>query len=371
MSEKRARGEGSLYQPKTSRFIWAACSYHGRKIRFSTGETDWKKAGTVLRKRLAEFSTGIRKPSGHIMFADLRDSLLADYGLNARRSLRFNKQGKPYLDKLDRLKFFERFRADEIDADLIRRYQREQQAKGLSNASINRSVSALRRSFNLAIEDGRLSSAPYFPMLPEAKPRSGFIETDEYEKLAAELPAHLRIILALGFFTGMRLGEITRLEWKQVDFIADTIRLRTGETKSGQGRVVPLVPELRAALLAARNDSPFVCVKDGARVQSFRKAWKSATKRAGLDGLLVHDLRRSAVRALVRSGVAEKIAMQISGHLTRSVFDRYNIVSENDVMDAGRKLAEYHAEAKRQLSENGHTADTLCTRMQQPKSAVN
>jgi hypothetical protein len=79
-------------------------------------------------------------------------------------------------------------------------------------------------------------------------------------------------------------------------------------------------------------------------------------------GLIFHDLRRSAVRNLVRSQVPEKVAMQISGHLTRSVFDRYAITSANDLAEAARKLSAFH--------ENGDKTGTNCTEMQHAISPV-
>jgi integrase len=83
----------------------------------------------------------------------------------------------------------------------------------------------------------------------------------------------------------------------------------------------------------------------GEPIGDFRKAFDSACAAAGLQGILPHDLRRSAVRNFIRAGVKETVAMRLSGHRTRSVFDRYNIVSEDDLIDASAKLQEFLVEA--------------------------
>ena len=142
------------------------------------------------------------------------------------------------------------------------------------------------------------------------------------------------------------------MEWTQVDRTAQVIRLNAGTTKNGKGRVLPYgkLPELvtvieeawkaHEQLKAGDVLSPFVFQRDGKQVRDFRGTWDTATKAAGFPGKLLHDFRRTAVRNLVRRGVSDKTAMQITGHKTRSVFDRYDIITEQDVADGLGRLSD-------------------------------
>ncbi len=97
--------------------------------------------------------------------------------------------------------------------------------------------------------------------------------------------------------------------------------------------------ELIRAMCHKKKPSDYVFTReDGERIQDFRGAWTAATKAAGVPALLVHDLRRSAVRRMIQRGIPQHVAMLISGHRTVSVFQRYAIVDAIDLRDAARKL---------------------------------
>jgi integrase len=144
---------------------------------------------------------------------------------------------------------------------------------------------------------------------------------------------------------------------EQLDLLNDTVSLYSGETKNGEGRTVKLTEECRKLLTELRKgkqpeDSLFTR-DDGEAVLDFRGTWDSLTRKAGFPGLLLHDFRRSAVRNMIRRGVPQKTAREISGHKTDAVFSRYNIVSEADIADAARKIEEG---AKAALQNSTHSS---------------
>jgi integrase len=163
-------------------------------------------------------------------------------------------------------------------------------------------------------------------------------------------------IATFAFLTGWRTpSEILPLEWRRVDWTAGEIRLEAGTTKNGDGRVFPFTQELRRVLEAQRDAAERLAgsgltvthvfcyhagQKRGRRMSesAYIQAWWRARQAAGCPDRIPHDFRRTAVRNLVRAGVPERVAMQLTGHKTRAIFERYNIVSPGDLRDAAHRL---------------------------------
>jgi integrase len=179
------------------------------------------------------------------------------------------------------------------------------------------------------------------------------LEPDQFSKLLAAMPERLHPIMSFLYYTGCRVGVAKLIQWSQVAFDGDKveIRLTASQIKNHTPLTLPLPEELAAMLKRQFR-------KDGALFDStnltktFRAAavavalgaWRDPKNHdAGYDGVLIHDLRRSGVRNLRRAGVAEDVAMKISGHKTRSVFSRYNIVDSSDVHEVMEKLRKYVA----------------------------
>jgi integrase len=238
-----------------------------------------------------------------------------------------------------------------ITAADINAYVEHRQKKGAAAASINRELAIMKRAFTLAIRSGKLlhSHRPYIAMLAEHNVRTGFFEAEQFAAVKGQLRPALQPIAEFAYLTGWRVqSEVLPLEWRNVDLKAGTVTLDVGSTKNGEGRTIYLTAALRTLLeaqgtasdaLKARNViCPFVFHRNGKRIRHFYKAWRTACELAECPGKLLHDFRRTAIRNYVRAGIPERVAMAMSGHKTRAVFDRYDIVSPGDLQAAAATL---------------------------------
>jgi integrase len=181
--------------------------------------------------------------------------------------------------------------------------------------------------------------------------RQGFFSREGVDALAGHLPPDLADVVRFLFFSAWRVGEVRSLEWRDYDRTESVIRLRPEHSKNRHGRVLPLVGELAAIierrLKLRRLDCPYIFHSAGKRIGDFRKLWTKACTAIGFTGRIVHDLRRSGVRHLIRAGVPPHTVMAFSGHRTASMLKRYDIISIDDLRAAAERGSDHAADPAR------------------------
>lgn len=338
---------GSIY--KRGRIYWIAYCQHGRQLRESSKSEKESDAKRLLKKREGEVVDG-NIPGFYfdrVRYDDLAEDYRRDYRINGRKSIERVEASLKHLKAT-----FEGYRITEITTPRIEKYIEKRMEEGAMNGTINRELAALKRMMNLGARQTppKVNRVPFIPMLKEGAPRKGFFEHGDFLALRDALPDHMKGFVTFAYRTGWRKSEISRLTWAQVDLENGTARLEVGETKNNEGRTVYLDDELKGVLRAQKKAqkgkgkiSPYVFPgTDGKdRISDFRDTWATACKKAGIGKRLFHDFRRTAVRNMVRAGVPERVVMMVSGHKTRTIFDRYNIVSEEDLKAAAKKQETY------------------------------
>jgi integrase len=349
------RGQGRIFKRRNSAHYWISYCHRGKEHRESSGSPDHKVAERLLKQRLREIGAdrlGLKAFVGpaqeRITFQDLKRSYLQDYEVRGLRSRETAAARVKHLES-----FFGTDRVVDITPARLRAYQAARLEDKAQAGTVNRELSALHRMFQLAVKTGIVSTPPAFPeRLEENPPRQGFFEHEEYLVVRQHLPPDYQDVLEFAYFTGWRRREITGLTWAEVDLAGGVVRLSPDRSKTKTGRVLPLSSPLRnvlarrwsARLIDHRGEirvTDLVFHKRGQPIGDWRKTWDAACKAAGLPHKRLHDCRRTAARNLVRAGVPERVAMAVLGHKTRSIFDRYNIVSETDLRQATARLAEY------------------------------
>jgi integrase len=239
----------------------------------------------------------------------------------------------------------------------VERYQQDRLELGRKPATVNREIELLREAYRrgAAVRPRLVVEVPLIPLLKVDNARQGFLSRADFEALAAELvDVDVRDFVEWFWWTGMRPGEIRQLTWGMLDQETWTLNLDPRAAKTGKGRAIAVAGPLRTIidrrLKARRLDTRLIFHRTsrgrpGQPVLDFMKARKAALKAAHLPAeLLPYDLRRSAIRNLVRAGVDATVVKRISGHRTDQTFARYNIMSVDDVRDAIRRREAYEAQ---------------------------
>jgi integrase len=383
---------------------WIRYYRAGRRFEESTGSDKKGAAVELLRLREGKIAEGVpvTPKIGRLRFEEAAADVLNDYRTNRKKSVdeverRIEKHLAPcfggrrlaVITTADVRAYIasrqaattvtsKAYEITQKDGTVRRVPERTRAIDGASNAEINRELTTLKRMFTLAVQAGKLLHKPHIPLLSEHNTRTGFFEPEQFARVCAHLPAALRPVAEFAYITGWRIpSEVLRLEWRQVDFTGGHIRLDPGTTKNGDGRVFPITDDLHVLLDAqyaahqraqrAGHLAPWVffrMVATGRRgpqqpkpIKSITKAFAAACRAAGCPGRIPHDLRRTAVRTMVRRGIPERVAMSLTGHKTRSVFERYNIVSDGDLRTAAMQLGSLIGTKKGQLGTDSGSSE--------------
>jgi integrase len=203
---------GRVY--KRGQTWWIQYYGHGQLYRESTQSSLKSVANSLLRMREGEIGQG-KLPAlkaERTTFDELAALYLQDYRINGRKTI---QRAQELVDRLN--ESFGRFRAIRITSRHILDYISRRQAGGIVNGTINRELAALKRMYRLASQQTPplVETTPHSPHLQEHNVRQGFFTEEEYKLLRAVLPDYVKVPLIIGYWTGMRAGEILTLRWEQ------------------------------------------------------------------------------------------------------------------------------------------------------------
>jgi integrase len=345
-------GSGSIYQRGNT--WWVKVYIDGKPLRESSKSTKYEDAKRLRDKLLGQKHRG--EISGgrpdKVTVGELLDDFLQYAKSNVRESTEYIYRK---VTENSLRPFFATLKACKVTTDTLNEYRRSRISAGRSETTANRELALVR----IAYRNGqkctppKVLMVPYFPMSKEDNVRQGFLRDEQYSALLDALPAELKPLFVTAYETGIRMGELLAIGWDQVDFESGSIVLQAGETKNGEGRIVPILAgDMHDLLNGAKQerdakwpDCPWVFNRQGEQIKDFRATWANACERAGVPDLNFHDLRRTAVRNMRRAGVSQVVRMKISGHKTDSMERRYNIVDTDDITSA-KALMEARSKAK-------------------------
>lgn len=361
-----------LYKKEGSRFWWYSFTFKGRRVQKSSGIENRKDAQDIEaahRTNLARGEVGIdEKPKAERKtIGQLLDVLENDFKARKKDGVKnLNLIAVVRKDLADHL-------ADALTTAAVTEYvknlrkapkkkQKGRRSKSLADSTIKHRLQILASAYeleNAAREEAKLDPliVPRFPKLTKENIRSGFLSRAQFNVLYSHLPEDLRDFALFAYITGWRRGAVASLEWS--DIRDGNVYLRGMKSKNGKPYFVPILGEL-VQLVKRREQARSVETPQGIvlsnlvfhraseAILEFRKAWTSACKRAGCPGTIVHDLRRSAARNLIRSGVDKDTVKMVGGWKTDSMLSRYNVVGEADLRTAMEQLEKYsEAESKK------------------------
>jgi len=336
------------------------CPHCGFKLRKACGKAYWieyylngkrkrerigpsKKAAEqrlreVLKQRTEERHID-KDPAAKLTFGELSKWYLELPEVKAKDS--YLRDGH-FISHLKRL-LGEGTKIKDITPGLMEGYQQQRLAepsrchpgKNVTPCEVNKEVTCLKVIFNRSVRHGKLKQNPISEVkrLPENNIRQRILSQDEFKALLNACDDHLKPIIEMAYWMGMRKDEIVKLTWPEVDLKKGFIRLPAERTKTDSSRNIPIHPEVRATLerLPRGLHTDRVFLRYGLPFDEIKHSFQSACEKAKIENFTFHDLRHCALNNLRKAGNDFFKIMAMSGHKTISVFKRYNLVTEEEL----------------------------------------
>jgi integrase len=232
---------------------------------------------------------------------------------------------------------------EKADVRAYRKWRKGQKAKrnesicstNVANATVNREIARLRRCYNLAMQEKILKENPCWGLKDlEENERDRICSHEEFEALKKKLHTETRDILTVAYYTGMRISEITGLEWSRVDLKKGLIHLRKEDTKTKASRLVPFLHEDVWEVFERRGGNPRRIRGRVFRIKGIRSPFQTACRKLGIKDLRIHDFRHTAATNMRKSGHATSVVMKICGWKSVQMFMRYDKVADEDILQA-------------------------------------
>ncbi|OQX51659.1 MAG: hypothetical protein B5M53_10675 [Candidatus Cloacimonas sp. 4484_209] len=299
--------------------------FNGKRIREAIGPNK-KLAEQALYIRKANIAKGkfeIQDIKHSITFMELA-KIYIEYAKGNKKSW---KRDITSLNKL--LPYFGNMRLNDISPYKIEQYKLQRRDEVLP-ATVNRELACMKHMFNLAIKWGKTKKNPVkeVTLFKEQNRRLKFLSEDEIHRLIANCSPQLKPLVITALSTGMRRGEIFKLKWKDIDFENNLITL--SDTKSGYLREIKIDDDLKEYLLGlkskARNEYVFLN-RNGEPYRDVKTAFKTALRKAGIEGVTFHTLRHTFAAHHAMKGTPIPTLMKLMGHRTIAMTMRYSHLS--------------------------------------------
>jgi len=308
-----------IYKRKGSPNWWASWNdQNGRRHRKSTGTEDKELAQALAAKWRQE--SFMERHFEVIPETPFRDALLR----YAEERQRENPRSYEHMLKYCLQRLLDRYGDDmltEINAATIRDFATERR-KSVKPATVHRDLSVLRAILNRTHQEGLLAMVPPFPTVKQPPGRCRWLTLNEEGRLIGAAANHLCPVIIFALDTGGRRTEVLGLDWRHVDL--DNNRVVFVKTKNGEDRYVRLTDRARSVLerLEPKESGPVFTFR-GKAIRNVDTSFDRARVMAGLEDVRFHDLRHTFASRLVQKGVPLYEVMQLTGHKSLAMVQRY------------------------------------------------